>query len=130
MTDHSVHPHHETTDVNVRMVALSFIALALIVILVLTSVWWMYRLIREQDQVRNVRESLIPPPSPIPPAPRLQLDPAADYQTYKREQDHILNSYGWISREGGTVRIPIQRAMDLLAQRGLPTGSTTGKGKQ
>jgi hypothetical protein len=31
-----------------------------------------------------------------------------------------LSSYGWVDREAGIVRIPIDRAMDLLAERGLP----------
>ncbi len=35
-----------------------------------------------------------------------------------------LESYGWIDRKSGIVRIPIDRAMDLLAQRGLPTRAT------
>ena len=30
-----------------------------------------------------------------------------------------LNSYAWIDRETGTVRIPIERAMDLVAERGV-----------
>ncbi len=32
-----------------------------------------------------------------------------------------LNSYGWVDRKHGVIRIPIERAMDLVAQRGLPT---------
>ena len=33
----------------------------------------------------------------------------------------ILSSYGWIDRDLGVVRIPIDRAMDVLAERGLPS---------
>ena len=36
-------------------------------------------------------------------------------------EDAILTTYGWVDRKGGIVRIPIDRAIDLLAQRGLPT---------
>jgi len=35
-------------------------------------------------------------------------------------EDGLLNSYGWVDEKAGTVRIPIERAMDLLVQRGLP----------
>ena len=35
-------------------------------------------------------------------------------------EDQILNSYGWVDRSKGIVRIPIDRAIDLLAKRGLP----------
>jgi len=36
-------------------------------------------------------------------------------------EDAILTTYGWVDREKGIVRIPIDRAIDLLATRGLPT---------
>jgi hypothetical protein len=35
-------------------------------------------------------------------------------------EDSLLKSYGWIDRERGIVRIPIDRAIEILAQRGLP----------
>jgi hypothetical protein len=31
-----------------------------------------------------------------------------------------LQSYGWIDQQKGVVRIPIERAMELTAERGLP----------
>jgi hypothetical protein len=40
------------------------------------------------------------------------------------EEERNLGSYGWISREGRVVRIPIERAIELLAQRGLPARET------
>jgi hypothetical protein len=56
------------------------------------------------------------------PEPNLQLDD--DHLEHMRliaEQNQILNSYGWVDRSNGIVRIPIERAMALLAERGLPT---------
>ncbi|MCL5742512.1 MAG: hypothetical protein M1541_01100 [Acidobacteria bacterium] len=67
-----------------------------------------------------------PPPSPlargldVPPEPRLQFAEQADLRDERRTEDAILNSYGWVDRKAGVVRIPIDRAMDLLAERGLP----------
>ena len=37
-------------------------------------------------------------------------------------ENQILTSYGWVDRKAGTVRIPIERAMDLIAHRGLAAG--------
>jgi hypothetical protein len=37
-----------------------------------------------------------------------------------------LNSYGWVDQQAGIARIPIDRAMALLAQRGLPTRPQAG----
>ena len=39
-------------------------------------------------------------------------------------ENAILGSYGWLDRKAGTVRIPIDRAMDLIAHRGLPATAT------
>jgi hypothetical protein len=67
-----------------------------------------------------------PPPSPLPaarvqpppPGPRLQEDPVRDMDLYRVEQQTRLHSYGWADREAGTVRIPIDRAIDLMANHG------------
>jgi hypothetical protein len=61
---------------------------------------------------------------PLPPPPRIQSNPGADMQGYWQSQQNLLNTYGWIDRQNGVVRIPIDRAMELLLERGLPTRST------
>jgi hypothetical protein len=58
--------------------------------------------------------------APNIPAPKLQPDPVADYHVYQLSDHEILNSYGWVDQNAGLTRIPIDRAMDLLVQRGLP----------
>jgi hypothetical protein len=56
-----------------------------------------------------------------PPEPRLQADPAADLRLMRAEEDAELNDYAWVDRSRGVIRLPIDRAMALLLQRGLPT---------
>ena len=60
------------------------------------------------------------------PAPRLQVSPAADFAAYHAAQQRELHSYGWIDQAHGTVHMPIERAMDLLLQRGLPATQPAG----
>ena len=55
-----------------------------------------------------------------PPPPNLQPEPQLDLAEFRLRQAKLLSSYGWIDREAGVVRIPIDRAMDLVAERGLP----------
>ncbi|MCL6508251.1 MAG: hypothetical protein K6T59_14635, partial [Bryobacteraceae bacterium] len=59
----------------------------------------------------------------LPPAPRLQVDPATDLENLRKAEAAVLNSYGWVDRKAGIVRIPIDRAMEVLAERGLPARS-------
>lgn len=56
----------------------------------------------------------------IPPEPRLQTTPATDLKEMHIAEDAVLESYGWVDRKAGVVRIPIDRAMDLLVRRGVP----------
>jgi hypothetical protein len=62
-------------------------------------------------------------PHPIAPEPRLQENPTADLNRFRATEEAKLNGYGWVDRERGIIRIPIERAMDLLARRGLPVRS-------
>lgn len=55
-----------------------------------------------------------------PPAPRLQIDPAADLAAYEAKERRLLDSYGWVDREHGIARIPIEEAMQRLARTGIP----------
>jgi hypothetical protein len=54
------------------------------------------------------------------PSPRLEDDERGQLNGFLTNEDEILYSYGWVDEKTGTVRIPIDRAMDLLVERGLP----------
>ena len=55
-----------------------------------------------------------------PPSPRLQTQPFKDLYQLKTEQRGALTSYGWVDKTNGVVHIPIERAMALTLERGLP----------
>jgi hypothetical protein len=61
-----------------------------------------------------------------PPSPRLQTSPANDMDRFRAAEDQALSSYGWVDRNAGVVRIPIDRAIDITAQRGLPARQAPG----
>ena len=55
------------------------------------------------------------------PTPRIQIDDGnQDVSDLHARENLLLNNYSWIDESKGTVRIPIERAMELVAQRGLP----------
>ena len=53
----------------------------------------------------------------IPPAPRLQVDPDRDLESLRAADARVLGSYGWVDPQAGVVRIPIERAMEIVAAR-------------
>jgi len=60
------------------------------------------------------------------PQPRLESEEMTEVNAFRMQEEQTLNSYGWVDEQAGVVRIPIDRAMALLAQRGLPTKPQAG----
>ncbi len=115
---------HEHRDVDVPRLLLFGGALCFMVAFSLVAMWLLFNFYA-------LEQSAGPPPSPvaqaseIPPQPRLQVAEHSDLvQQHQRNAD-VLDSYGWVDRKAGVVRIPIARAMDLLAARGLPSAEAS-----
>ena len=54
------------------------------------------------------------------PQPQLQNNPSVDLHNYLQHKQDELNTYGWIDRKSGTVRIPIERAIDNFINQSAP----------
>jgi hypothetical protein len=119
--------NHEQRDLNVPAVACTALALAAIVVVIFISVHWLQNYFNAERTARTT--SLTTVTAKLPPEPRLQSDPASDLERFRRQQDAILNSYGWIDEKAGIARIPIERAMDLIAGHGLPPPPASAIGK-
>jgi len=53
-------------------------------------------------------------------APMLETDERGQFRDFLINQENQLNSYGWVDEKDGVAHIPIERAMELTVQRGLP----------
>lgn len=60
------------------------------------------------------------------PEPRLEDDERTELNGFRLHEDQQLESYGWVNQNAGVVHIPIDQAMKLIAQRGLPTTPQAG----
>ena len=56
----------------------------------------------------------------VPPEPRLQTNPREDLRELRAQRRRAAHQYGWVDRNAGIVRIPIDEAMKLTLERGLP----------
>jgi hypothetical protein len=116
---------YESGDVSIRGVWLSALALLLMLVLVLSSAGWLQRLFSpRRPGVSQPASAEQADNTGLPPPPRLQVAPQADLQALRASEDAILNSYGWVDKAGGIVRIPIERAMQLVVEQGLPLPET------
>lgn len=63
------------------------------------------------------------------PDPRLEEDERGQLNGIRLKEEQTLSTYDYIDKSAGTIRIPIDRAMDLIAQRGLPVRPRSGTAK-
>ncbi|MCU1302886.1 MAG: hypothetical protein JWQ87_3170 [Candidatus Sulfotelmatobacter sp.] len=63
------------------------------------------------------------------PNPKLEEDERGQLNDIRMNEERELYSYGWVDEKAGTLHIPIERAMDLVAQRGLPVRPQGGAGE-
>lgn len=111
---------HEEDGTNIRGVIL--FGILLVAALLLTIV-----VVIATNQVFNrTREANVLPAQPLlehplPPAPRLEIDDAVHLAQVEAGWAKELNSYGWINRAQGVVHIPIDEAMKLTLEHGLPS---------
>lgn len=114
---------YEHTDATVGIIAKFMAWLAVAAVVIHLGMWAMFVLFVEQR--RETAEPQFPLAvgvgNRLPPEPRLQQSPRLEYEEFRLLEDAALQNYGWMDRASGSVRIPIEDAMRLTVERGLPT---------
>jgi hypothetical protein len=111
----------EHMDVNFTAVLLTGLGLLL-------AVWAITVLIYPYfSYLEHARAKTSPPPlpaarqgNPMPPEPRIQEDPKRDMRYMRAYEDGLLKQYRWVDRGRGIAAIPIDQAIRILAQKGIP----------
>jgi hypothetical protein len=109
----------EQSDVNIRVVAASGAGLLVVALVVHLGLYWLLDYYQSNALSRAPAPAVTQAKEPIPP-PRLQVSPQTDLAEMRAAEEQMLHTYGWANKERQIVRIPIERAMELLVQRGLP----------
>lgn len=110
---------HESSDASVRPIVLTGVALAIVAAIVLGIGIGLFRFF-VQRPAETPANPMASEASQLPPAPHIEDHPSTELQQLRQQEDETLSTYGWVDRNAGTVRIPIDRAIDLQLQRGFP----------
>lgn len=119
--------HHEESDVNIRAILGFGGALMVATGFVLVLMWLLFRSFdaREAKQAPPMYPLATGQEDRVPPEPRLQTNPREDLADMRAREDALLHSYGWVDKNAGVVRIPIDDAIKLTLERGLPSRQET-----
>ena len=114
--------HREPSDVGARGLLVFSISLLLTVggIMLVAKVV-LDRLVASRPQ--PVAPVAAVGPSLLPPAPRLQVSPAEDLREMRQREEREMASYAWEDRPAGFIRIPLERALEIVARQGVPSWS-------
>ncbi len=116
---------HELTDVPLRPLIVFVVGLLVAGALVFLGLGGWVQLYAARESSKAGLPSLVPPPIRMGvEEPPLQASPHSDLVKMRREERAILDSSAHVDREAGLVRIPIDDAMRLLLEQGLPTRSS------
>lgn len=121
--DHDETVHHEDTDIDIRAVFVAAVALTVMAAFCYVAVWGTFTVLsNREDAASAVREYPLARDQEDrqPPEPRLQTAPKQDLRDLRADEQLRLQNYRWVDRTSGVVRIPIEDAMRLTLQRGLP----------
>jgi hypothetical protein len=116
------HVHHEPGDVNAPALTKFGLSMAILIGIFMVGLWGMFEYLknREAEVGLPLSPSALVNAQKQPPEPRLQRHPAQDMRDWRAAEDRTLHQYSWIDPDKGIVQIPVDRAMDLVVQRGLP----------
>jgi len=130
MSGSNVHPHgelhnpdtaHEAADISMRGIVSFVILLTVVTLSMQGAMYVVFRVFDRMERAEDPEVSpLATPANEAPPEPRLQTTPWADLKTLRGEESSYLHGYGWVDQPAGVAHISIDRAKELLLQKGLP----------
>lgn len=119
------HPGHEATDAEIRPIIIFIASLGVFIIIAMFVMSWLLNFMERQHQAEQREISPLADQEQVPPQPRLQANPALDLESMQQREEELLNNYQWVDENAGTFRIPIERAIEIIAENGLPARTST-----
>ncbi len=107
---------YEPSDADPKPIVWFGVALAAMLVVTIAAMAWMFDYFTAREKQLDTSGSPLADTREIPKAPQLQVTPASDLTRLRAREQARLDSYGWVDRQQGLVHIPIERAMEMLAE--------------
>ena len=125
------HDGFEHEDLSSRGAFYFFAGLALLGLVIYLMMFGMYRFLDSYETAHQSplsplatpqadTRAVTPENAQAFPQPRLEENERTELRRFIEDQDRKLATYDWVDKDRGTMRIPIERAMELIVERGLP----------
>ena len=125
------HGSFEHEDLSPHGVIYFMIGLAVIVVIIYFIVFGMYHFLDTYEKAHQPSMSPMVTPQADTrtithadtqafPQPRLEESERTQLRQFIEDEDRKLATYNWVDKDKGVAQIPIDRAMDLIVERGLP----------
>jgi hypothetical protein len=142
--DNSSHVSHERSDVDIFQIAIYGVGLVVACLVAVVLVWGIFAFLSKREDKLNPANppAMVKNRQMVPAEPRLSgvreggttqlpVGPHVELQELEDSESTLLNNYGWVDSAKGTARIPIDVAIDMVAQKGLasnpsPAGAAGG----
>jgi hypothetical protein len=115
--------HHEESDINVRSIITFIVVLTVISLTINVAMIGLFKIFNKiEDKNQPSVSPLTAPAAQVSdfPSPSLQTTPWTDLKKLRASEYTYLHSYGWVDEGAGVARIPIDKAKEMLLQKGLP----------
>jgi hypothetical protein len=111
-------------ELSLKAIAWTAISLAVLLVVTVALMWAMSLGLRKMIAKEDPPPPVLPEEAtqPLPPEPRLQTAPEAELSQMRAEEDRRLHSYAWVDQGAGVARIPVERAIEILLERGIDAG--------
>ncbi len=120
---------HEKSDAHPGSIAGFEIALLLLAVLSMAAMGGLFYYLTNREAIADTSRSPLAAERSLPPAPHLQVSPASDIEQLHADENKRINTYGWVDKEQGVVRIPVEKAMEIVATQGLPAQLAPATGR-
>ncbi len=114
-------PNFDDRDINLGKIVLFGFYIAIFTAVSFVGLRLLYKAFdRQAEQADAAVAAFVKDTRVLPPEPRLQVDEPATWAQEFARQKAMVGGYAWVDANAGVVRIPVERAMDRVLERGLP----------